>query len=138
MRYFVPLVLGACLLVAPPGPVGAQCEGGTTSAGYYRADGSYVPGGCLTTNPFTPGQIHPSGAQPASTRATATSADTSVGTGPATVPTVNSSPIPPRQFGGARPPARPSAGDPTGAYGTSLPAAPPPPETGDGNVPPAP
>jgi hypothetical protein len=46
------------------GSAAAQCEGGVTVAGRYLPDGSYMPGGCAYTNPTTPGQLYPSGAQP--------------------------------------------------------------------------
>ncbi len=35
-----------------------------TVGGFYARDGSYVPGHCAYTNPTTPGQLYPSGAQP--------------------------------------------------------------------------
>ena len=47
-----------------PAIAAAQCEGGTFVAGYYLRDGTYVPGHCADTNPTTPGQLYPSGAQP--------------------------------------------------------------------------
>jgi hypothetical protein len=136
MRYFVWVLLGASLLAVPPGSVAAQCEGGTTVAGYYRADGSYVPGGCVATNPFMPGQLRPSGAQPAGNTSLTMLSDTAAGTGAATVPVQNAPPALPRQGGGPRPARPPHTGDPTGAYGTPLPAAPPPPV--EDNTPPAP
>jgi hypothetical protein len=47
-----------------PQAAAAQCEGGSTLAGHYLANGSYWPGGCASTSPTTPGQLYPSGAQP--------------------------------------------------------------------------
>jgi hypothetical protein len=47
-----------------PHVAAAQCEGGVTVAGFYARDGTYVPGHCAYTNPTTPGQLYPSGAQP--------------------------------------------------------------------------
>jgi hypothetical protein len=119
MKYLVTGFLGAALLASQSGIAGAQCEGGTTVAGYYLANGSYVPGQCATTNPFTPGQLHPSGAQPGPVTAPATGLNTSVAPGSS-----------------AAPGASPASGDPTGAYGTSLPVAAPPAEEMD--APPAP
>jgi hypothetical protein len=46
------------------GSAAAQCEGGVTVAGHYLPNGVYVSGGCAYTNPTTPGQLYPSGAQP--------------------------------------------------------------------------
>ena len=56
-----PAIAGIMLL---PGIAAAQCEGGTSGAGYYLRSGAYVPGGCSYTNATTPGQLYPSGAQP--------------------------------------------------------------------------
>jgi hypothetical protein len=46
------------------GSAAAQCEGGVTVAGHYLPNGVYMSGGCAYTNPTTPGQLYPSGAQP--------------------------------------------------------------------------
>jgi hypothetical protein len=63
-----PVSLGLLLAAAAwglwPQAAAAQCEGGTSTAGYYLRNGSYMPGGCAYTNATTPGQMHPSGAQP--------------------------------------------------------------------------
>ncbi len=65
-RFGASLAAGALALVVLPHAAAAQCEGGTTVAGHYAPDGiTYVPGGCAETNPTTPGQLYPSGAQPA-------------------------------------------------------------------------
>jgi hypothetical protein len=65
MKSFKAGVVGASVALALlPGMAAAQCEGGSTVAGFYLRDGSYVPGHCATTNPTTPGQLYPSGAQP--------------------------------------------------------------------------
>lgn len=59
------VVLASSLLALVPTTAGAQCEGGTQVAGYYAAGSSvYTPGGCSYTNPTTPQQLYPSGAQP--------------------------------------------------------------------------
>jgi len=63
-RFAVSIVAASLAAVALPHAAAAQCEGGTTVAGFYTSGGSYVPGGCATTNPTTPGQLYPSGAQP--------------------------------------------------------------------------
>jgi hypothetical protein len=52
-------------VVGAPRSAAAQCEGGPTVAGHYAPDGAYISGGCLYTNPTTPGQLYPSGAEPA-------------------------------------------------------------------------
>ena len=64
MKPFVAGLIGTVALLAFPGWAAAQCEGGVTVAGHYRADGAYVSGGCAYTNPTTPGQLYPSGASP--------------------------------------------------------------------------
>lgn len=65
MKGLRPMLAGASVALAlVPGLVSAQCEGGSTVAGFYLRDGSYVPGRCATTNPTMPGQLYPSGAQP--------------------------------------------------------------------------
>src|SRR5829696_8467775 len=58
------LLLAFAVWVLSSQGAAAQCEGGTSTAGYYLRNGSYVPGGCAYTNSTTPGQLHPSGAQP--------------------------------------------------------------------------
>jgi len=58
------LVLASVVWVLQPQLAAAQCEGGSTQAGHYLLNGSYWPGGCSFTNPTTPGQLYPSGAQP--------------------------------------------------------------------------
>jgi len=57
-------IAAAALALGPHGAA-AQCEGGTTAGGFYTRSGAYQPGGCVTTNPSTPSQMYPSGAQPA-------------------------------------------------------------------------
>ena len=64
-RRLVVSVVGALAVAASADVAAAQCEGGTTLAGYYLRNGSYVPGHCAATNLQTPGQLYPSGAQPA-------------------------------------------------------------------------
>jgi hypothetical protein len=59
------LVLVALALFGLPTIAAAQCEGGVTVAGHYLPNLMYVPGGCAYTNPTTPGQLYPSGAQTA-------------------------------------------------------------------------
>jgi hypothetical protein len=59
------LVVVALALFGLPTIAAAQCEGGVTVAGHYLPNLTYVPGGCAYTNPTTPGQLYPSGAQPA-------------------------------------------------------------------------
>jgi hypothetical protein len=58
------LLLAASAGVLSPQVAAAQCEGGTSTAGFYLQNGTYVPGGCAYTSTTTPGQLHPSGAQP--------------------------------------------------------------------------
>src|SRR3954453_1526843 len=58
------LLLASAVWVLSSQGAAAQCEGGTSTAGYYLRNGSYVPGGCAYTNSTTPGQLYPSGAQP--------------------------------------------------------------------------
>jgi len=58
------LVLASAFWLLLPHGAAAQCEGGTTLAGQYLRNGAYWPGGCAFTNPTTPGQMYPSGAQP--------------------------------------------------------------------------
>jgi hypothetical protein len=124
MKYWLVGVFGATLLVLQPGTVAAQCEGGTTLAGYYGPDGVYVPGHCAVTNPFTPGQLHPSGARPvANTPSEGVLTTTATpATGIAQAETVRR--VVPGRVREAAAPLPLHVGDPTGAYGTSLPAAP--------------
>jgi len=63
-RFAAGILAAGVAAVLMPHAAAAQCEGGTTTAGFYTRGGSYVPGGCATTNPTTPGQLYPSGAQP--------------------------------------------------------------------------
>ena len=63
-RVSLGLLLACTAWVFWPQGAAAQCEGGTSTAGYYLRNGSYVPGGCAYTNSTTPGQLYPSGAQP--------------------------------------------------------------------------
>jgi hypothetical protein len=124
MKYWLVAALGASLLTFPPGPAAAQCEGGTGIAGYYQRDGVYVPGGCAVTNPLTPGQLHRSGALPAT------------GTAPGAVVTTPAAPaaavrtaestyrVAPSRVRETAAPLPLRVGDPTGAYGASLPVAP--------------
>jgi|SRR5579884_4161111 len=63
-RYLIGLASAIVALTALPTLATAQCEGGTSTAGYYLTNGTYVPGGCADLNPTTPGQLYPSGAQP--------------------------------------------------------------------------
>src|SRR5919205_898696 len=58
------VLLAAAAWIVWPQAAAAQCEGGTSTAGHYLQNGSYVPGGCAYTNSTTPGQLFPSGAQP--------------------------------------------------------------------------
>jgi hypothetical protein len=60
----VGFVLASVLWLLLQQGAAAQCEGGTTLAGHYLPNGTYWPGGCAFTNPTTPGQMYPSGAQP--------------------------------------------------------------------------
>ena len=65
MRYMVrALVFASAVAALLPGAALAQCEGGTSVSGFYLPSGGYVPGGCGYTNPLTPQQLYPSGAQP--------------------------------------------------------------------------
>src|SRR5215218_3397314 len=57
-------VIASVAWVLLPQAAAAQCEGGSTLAGHFLPNGSYSPGGCAYTNSTTPGQLHPSGAQP--------------------------------------------------------------------------
>jgi hypothetical protein len=57
-------VVASALWLLQPQAAAAQCEGGSTFAGHYLPNGTYWPGGCGNTNPTTPGQLYPSGAQP--------------------------------------------------------------------------
>jgi hypothetical protein len=63
-RLVVSIVAASFAAVVLPHAAAAQCEGGVTVAGFYTRDGSYMPGHCAYTNPTTPGQLYPSGAQP--------------------------------------------------------------------------
>ena len=64
-RFAVGVAAASLAFVFVPRMAAAQCEGGVTVAGHYTPEGAYVPGGCAYTNPTTPGQLYPSGAQPA-------------------------------------------------------------------------
>jgi hypothetical protein len=57
------LVLAGVVLVALPTRVAAQCAGGTTVAGYYLSNGSYVPSHCFDPYPTPLDLLYPSGAQ---------------------------------------------------------------------------
>jgi hypothetical protein len=63
-RLVVGIAAASFAVLALPHAAAAQCEGGVTVGGFYARDGSYVPGHCAYTNPTTPGQLYPSGAQP--------------------------------------------------------------------------
>jgi hypothetical protein len=63
-RIVASLVTAGCALVCLPLVAAAQCEGGPTITGMYGPGGVYVPAHCAYTNPTTPGQLYPSGAQP--------------------------------------------------------------------------
>jgi hypothetical protein len=63
-RLVVGIAAASFAVMALPHAAAAQCEGGVTVDGFYARDGSYVPGHCAYTNPTTPGQLYPSGAQP--------------------------------------------------------------------------
>jgi len=63
-RFAVSILTAACAVVVLPQAAAAQCEGGVTVAGFYTRGGGYLPGHCAYTNPTTPGQLYPSGAQP--------------------------------------------------------------------------
>ncbi len=60
----VPLTISIALaaLLLLPGLAAAQCEGGSSTAGYYARSGAYVPGGCASSNPPAANQLYPSGA----------------------------------------------------------------------------
>ena len=185
MRPMVPaFVLASSLVALLPSAATAQCEGGTWVAGYYLGSGSYVGGGCGSTNLTTPQQLYPSGAQVGPSTNPALGASRLPGqTQPSDLIPVNTTdlgPAPsllnrPDGLAGAQPSsstaasllpgqlppsgnpaltgnrAVPSYGvslgtasplstarDPTGAYGSSLPAAPVPAEEPDPGEPPAP
>ncbi len=59
----ISILIAAAALALLPGLAAAQCEGGTSTAGYYLRNGTYVAGGCADTSTTTPGQLYPSGAQ---------------------------------------------------------------------------
>jgi len=61
------LLFAGLTVALGPGLAMAQCEGGSSVSGYYLPNGTYVPGGCASTNPLTPGQLYPSGAQSGTT-----------------------------------------------------------------------
>jgi hypothetical protein len=63
-RAILSFIIGSAALAILPGVAAAQCEGGTSTTGFYTTNGSYVPGGCAFTSSTTPGQMYPSGAQP--------------------------------------------------------------------------
>jgi len=63
-RLAVSILAAGFAAVVLPHAVAAQCEGGPTVTGTFSRDGSYVPAHCQYTNPTTPGQLYPSGAQP--------------------------------------------------------------------------
>jgi len=63
-RLIVGAIAAGCILTGLPGSAAAQCEGGPTVTGMYGPNGVYVPAHCAYTNPTTPGQLYPSGAQP--------------------------------------------------------------------------
>jgi hypothetical protein len=63
-RIIASLIIAGCALVSGAQSAGAQCEGGPTITGMYGPGGVYVPTHCAYTNPTTPGQLYPSGAQP--------------------------------------------------------------------------
>src|SRR4051794_35898518 len=64
-RLATSVIVASVALALGSGGARAQCEGGVTVSGHYLANSAYVPGGCAYTNPTTPGQLYPSGAQPA-------------------------------------------------------------------------
>jgi hypothetical protein len=134
MRYFLVGVLGATLLTLQPGMAAAQCVGGTAVAGYFRGDGSYVSGGCATTNPFTPGQFSPASAVPTPGGSSVTGV-TAPGAPSAAVASGENRARPGRAEARGAPTTRLlPAGDPTGAYGTSLAAATAPPAAGSAEL----
>src|SRR5919199_6501427 len=63
-RVALGLVVASTAWLLLPRAAAAQCEGGTSTAGFYLRNNSYMPGGCAYTNSTTPGQMYPSGAQP--------------------------------------------------------------------------
>ncbi|HLH24915.1 MAG TPA: hypothetical protein VK066_20530 [Chloroflexota bacterium] len=63
-RIVVGILAASFAAVILPQAAAAQCEGGVTVGGFYARDGTYVPGHCEYTNPTTPGQLYPSGAEP--------------------------------------------------------------------------
>jgi hypothetical protein len=185
MRPMVPVVvLASSLLALLPSAATAQCEGGTQMSGGYLPNGTYVGGGCHHTNPTTPQQLYPSGAQVAPSTNPALGASRLPGqtqpsdlipvntTDPGPAPSLLNRPdglagLPPSSSAAASllpcqlPPsgnpaltgnrAVPSSGvssgaasplstalDPSGVYGSSVPAAPVPAEEPDPGEPPAP
>ncbi|HEY7066324.1 MAG TPA: hypothetical protein VII06_32930 [Chloroflexota bacterium] len=60
----VSVIAASCALLGVPQIAAAQCEGGPTIAGMYGPNGVYIPTHCAYTNPTTPGQLYPSGAEP--------------------------------------------------------------------------
>ncbi|HLH22597.1 MAG TPA: hypothetical protein VK066_08745 [Chloroflexota bacterium] len=63
-RFAVAILVIGLAGLASPRIAAAQCEGGPTVTGMYTPDGAYVGAHCLYTNPTTPGQLYPSGAEP--------------------------------------------------------------------------
>ncbi|HEY7060693.1 MAG TPA: hypothetical protein VII06_04380 [Chloroflexota bacterium] len=63
-RIVVGVLAAGFAAIVLPHAAAAQCEGGVTVTGLYARDGSYVPTHCAYTNPTTPGQLYPSGAEP--------------------------------------------------------------------------
>ena len=135
-RLIIGAIAASCALTGLPGIAAAQCEGGPTVAGRYGPNGVYIPGGCLYTNPTTPGQLYPSGAQPGVTTNPAAGlsalpgqrsltgplpvASTDLGPAPGYVAPLVGSPVVPGAL------VAPITGDPSHpAYTFTLPAAPP-------------
>ena len=97
------LLIACAAWVLLPQAAAAQCEGGTSTAGYYLRNSSYVPGGCAYTNSTTPGQMYPSGAQPL----------------PSTNPVAGASALPGQRVAtGQLPVTAGDLGQPLGAVGT--------------------
>jgi hypothetical protein len=62
-KLLLSLVLAGGVVIALPRDVAAQCAGGTTVAGYYLSNGTYVPSHCFDPYPTPLGLLYPSGAQ---------------------------------------------------------------------------
>ena len=64
-RLIVGAIAASCILTGLPRQAPLQsARAALTITGMYGPNGVYVPAHCAYTNPTTPGQLHPSGAQP--------------------------------------------------------------------------